>query len=89
MGTKSDDKRGRSGPESSGDEPVYHVVVAMEISKGKENVDTKKIDFGDLKEAQVKGLTDLFSMMAANVEYIKKLAPQFEKLDRSVPNYLQ
>jgi division protein CdvB (Snf7/Vps24/ESCRT-III family) len=61
----------------------------MKISKNGRLVETKDIDFGKLKEAQVKGLTDLFSMMAANIEYIKKLEPQFEKLDKSKPNYLQ
>ncbi|MGA2874791.1 MAG: hypothetical protein ABSE82_04535 [Nitrososphaerales archaeon] len=73
--------------EESGEE--YDVEVSMKISKDGKNVETKNIDFGILKESQVKGLTDLFSMMAANVEYIKKLAPQFEKLDKSKPTYLQ
>ncbi|MHB8567077.1 MAG: hypothetical protein ACYC7D_06245 [Nitrososphaerales archaeon] len=73
----------------STDEESYDVIVSMEISKNGQNVDMKKVDFGKLKEAQVKGLADLFAMMSANVEYIKKLTPQFEKLDKSVPNYLQ
>ena len=67
---------------------IYHVVVAMEISKDDGKSETSKIDFGKLKEDQVRGLTDLFSMMAANVEYIKKLTPQFEKMDKSMPDYL-
>ena len=67
----------------------YNVEVTMKISKDGRNVETKSIDFGKLKESQVKGLTDIFSMMAANVEYIKKLSPQFEKLDKSKPTYLQ
>ena len=73
--------------EESGEE--YDVEVSMKISKDGKNVETKNVDFGILKESQVKGLTDLFSMIAANVEYIKKLAPQFEKLDKSKPTYLQ
>lgn len=61
----------------------------MTISSDQNEVETKRIDFGKLNDDQVKGLADLFSMMAANVEYIKKLAPQFEKLDKSRPGYLQ
>lgn len=61
----------------------------MRVSKDGKSVETKDVDFGILKKSQVRGLTDLFSMMAANVEYIKKLAPQFEKLDKSKPAYLQ
>jgi hypothetical protein len=71
------------------DEDSYDVVVTMEISKSGRDVDRKKVDFGKLKEAQVKGLADLFSMMSANIEYIKGLTPQFEKLDKSKPAYLQ
>ncbi|MHB1907338.1 MAG: hypothetical protein ACYCQJ_00550 [Nitrososphaerales archaeon] len=74
----------------SSDSEVYQVVVAMKItdSSGKE-VDSKTIDFGKLKQDQVKGLADLFAMMASNVEYIKKLEPQYEKLDKSKPPYLR
>ena len=61
----------------------------MQISKDGREVDRKKLDFSKLKEAQVKGLADLFSMMSANIEYIKSLTPQFEKLDKSKPSYLQ
>ena len=68
---------------------MFDVVVTMEISKDGTNVDSRRVEFGKLKEEQVKGLADLFSMMAANIEYIKKLSPQFEKLGKSVPNYLQ
>ncbi len=71
------------------EEDVYSVEVVMSISKDGKEAEKKKVDFGKLKEAQVKGLTDLFSMMAANIEYIKALTPQFEKLDRSRPEYLQ
>jgi hypothetical protein len=70
-------------------EIYYDVVVSMEISNEKgSQVDSKRIDFGKLKEDQVKGLTDIFSMMAANIEYLKKLAPQFERMDKSKPQYL-
>ena len=73
-----------------GSEILYDVVVTMEISRGEGMpVDSKKVDFGKLREEQVKGLTDIFSMMAANIEYLKKLTPQFEKLDKSKPPYLQ
>jgi hypothetical protein len=74
---------------SAESEVEYSVEVTMKVSKDGRNVETKNIDFGKLKEAQVRGLTDLFSVMAANVEYIKKLTPQFEKLDKSKPAYLQ
>lgn len=70
-------------------EEEYSVEITMKISKDGKSVETKDVDFGILKKSQVRGLTDLFSMMAANVEYIKKLAPQFEKMDKSKPNYLQ
>ena len=75
--------------DGDGSGEIYDVVVSMKISKNGKEVETKDINFGKLKEAQVKGLTDLFSMMAANIEYIKKLTPQFEKLDKSKPTYLQ
>lgn len=72
-----------------GSDELFHVVVTMQISKNGREVDTKRVDLGELKDAQVKGLADLFSMLAANVEYLKKLAPQLEKLDKSKPAYLQ
>ena len=75
-----------SEPSSDDD---YTVQVSMNISKKGQTVETKKIDFGHLREAHVRGLTDLFTVLAQNVEYIKKLAPQFEKLDKSKPGYLQ
>jgi len=82
----SDEKRKKVG---EGNEIYYDVVVSMEISNEKgSQVDSKRIDFGKLKEDQVKGLTDVFSMMAANIEYLKKLAPQFERMDKSKPQYL-
>jgi hypothetical protein len=71
------------------EEDSFDVVVTMQISRNGRDVDVKKVDFGKLKEAQVKGLADLFSMMAANIEYLKKLTPQFEKIDKSKPGYLQ
>jgi Zn-finger domain-containing protein len=69
---------------------IFGVVVTMEITDvtGKE-VDSKKIDFGKLKRDQVKGLADLFSMMSSNIEYIKKLEPQYERLDKNKPPYLR
>ena len=81
---KNDNKK-----RAEGNEIYYDVVVTMEISGvGGAAVDSKRIDFGKLKEDQVKGLTDIFSMMAANIEYLKKLAPQFERMDKSKPQYL-
>ncbi len=74
---------------SADEKELYDVKVTMQISKKGKVVETKNMDMTKLNEAYVKGLADLFSMLAANVEYIKKLTPQFEKLDKSKPNYLQ
>ena len=71
------------------EENSFDVIVTMEISQNGRDVEKKKVDFGRLKEAQVKGLADLFAMMSANIEYLKSLSPQFEKMDKSKPNYLQ
>ena len=86
----SQDKDGAEKEKSSESSDIFGVVVTMMITdtSGKE-VDSKMIDFGKLKRDQVKGLTDLFSMMASNMEYIKKLEPQYEKLDKSKPPYLR
>ena len=86
----SQDKKGAETEKSSESSDIFGVVVTMLITdiSGKE-IDSKRIDFGKLKRDQVKGLTDLFSMMASNVEYIKKLEPQYEKLDKSKPPYLR
>ncbi len=86
----SSDDYESSKENSGGSSEVFRVVVSMIItdSSGKE-ADSKQIDFGKLKRDQVKGLTDLFSMMAANIEYIKKLEPQYERLDKSKPPYLR
>ena len=70
-------------------EEVYSVEVVMSVSKEGKEVEKKRVDFGKLKEAQVKGLADLFSMMSANIEYIRALTPQFERLDKTKPAYLQ
>ncbi|HMD14991.1 MAG TPA: hypothetical protein VKI62_10220, partial [Bacteroidota bacterium] len=70
-------------------EESYDVEVTMRVSKQGKEVDQKHVDFGLLKKDQVKGLADLFSMMSANIEYIKNLAPQFEKIDKTKPAYLQ
>ena len=71
------------------EDEFYDVIVTMHVSKDGRDVDQKKVDFGKLREAQLRGLADLFSMMSANVEYIKSLSPQFEKIDKSKPAYLQ
>ncbi len=82
-------KEGNPTKDSESSSDIFEVVISMQITdeSGKE-VDSKKIDFGKLKRDQVHGLADLFSMMASNVEYIKKLEPQYEKLDKSKPAYL-
>jgi hypothetical protein len=84
------DDYGSDNEKADASADVFEVVVSMIItdSSGKE-ADSKKIDFGKLKRDQVKGLADLFSMMASNVEYIKKLEPQYERLDKSKPPYLR
>ena len=70
-------------------EESYDVEVTMRVSKQGKEVEQKRVDFGLLKKDQVKGMADLFSMMAANIEYIKNLTPQFEKIDKTKPTYLQ
>lgn len=79
-----------SGASSSSARDVFGVVISMQISDetGKE-VDSKRIDFGKLKLDQVRELADLFTMIASNIEYIKKLEPQYERLDKSKPAYLR
>jgi hypothetical protein len=69
---------------------LFGVVVTMKISdeSGKE-IDSKAVDFGKLSSDQLRGLTDLFAMMASNVEYIRKLSPQYEKVGNSIPPYLR
>jgi hypothetical protein len=67
----------------------FAVVVTMKISDEQGNeVDSKSVDFGRLGADQLKGLADIFAMMASNVEYIRKLSPQYEKLGNSIPAYL-
>ena len=68
---------------------LYDVVVSMDISSG-EGIEGRFQEnrFWKAKEDQVKGLTDLFSTIAANIEYLKKLAPQFDKMNKSKPQYL-
>jgi hypothetical protein len=80
---------GNPNDDSDSSSDIFEVTISMQITdeSGKE-VDSKKIDFGKLKRDQVKGLADLFSAMASNVEYIKRLEPQYEKLDKSKPGYL-
>jgi hypothetical protein len=69
---------------------VFGVVVSMKITNDQgEEVDSKTIDFGKLRSDQLKGLTDVFAMMASNIEYIRKLAPQYEKVGSTVPPYLR
>ncbi len=76
----------KSSPQSKTLE-VFDVVVIMSITREGKEVETKRIDFGKVREDQLKGLTDLFSMMASNVDAIRKLAPQYERLDKSKPSY--
>ncbi|MDG6996056.1 MAG: hypothetical protein JRN52_09035 [Nitrososphaerota archaeon] len=75
--------------ESSDDKELYDVKVTMQITKKGKIVEMKNMELNNLNEAYVRGLADLFSMLAANTEYLKKLTPQFEKLDKSKPSYLR
>jgi hypothetical protein len=75
---------------STASKEIFRVTVSMNIkNENDKEVDSRTIDFGKMNGDQLKGLTDLFSMMASNVEYIRKLAPQYEKLGSSVPPYLR
>jgi hypothetical protein len=67
---------------------TFEVSVSMHIKKDGKEIETKNVDFGKMHEDQLKGLTELFSMIASNVEYIRNLAPQYEKIDKSKPSYL-
>ena len=77
-------------PEKTPSVNLYSVIVSMKVSdeEGKE-VDSKTVDFGKLQADQLKGLTDIFAMMASNVEYIRNLAPQYEKVGNTIPPYLR
>ena len=67
---------------------VFEVSVSMHIKKEGKEIETKNVDFGKMRDDQLKGLTELFSMIASNVEYIRNLAPQYEKIDKSKPSYV-
>ncbi len=45
---------------SAEEDDSYDVTVTMHVSKNGRDLDRKKVDFGKLKEAQVKGLADFF-----------------------------
>ena len=67
---------------------IFEVSVSMHIKKDGKEIESKNVDFGKMREDQLKGLTDLFSMIASNVEYIRNLAPQYEKIGNSKPSYV-
>ena len=84
----SSDDHGRKKPGEVQSQEIFDVLVTMQIGKDGKEVEKKTIDFGKISADQLRGLTDIFSMIASNVEYIRKLAPQYEKLDKSKPSYL-
>jgi hypothetical protein len=76
--------------EDKSESTVFGVIVSMRVSNEQgEEVESKTVDFGKLREDQLKGLIDIFAIMASNVEYIRKLAPQYEKVGKTVPPYLR
>ena len=76
-------------PDENQGKKVFDVVVTMSIGQEGREVEARRIDFGKVREDQLKALTDLFSTIASNVEAIRNLAPLYEKLDKSKPSYLR
>jgi hypothetical protein len=70
-------------------EKVYHVTVSMIIDEeGKGVIDKKQIDFGKMDFEALKELTDMFNLMSKDIDQIKRLKPQFEKIEKTKPEYL-
>ena len=68
---------------------VYRTKVIMEITDDKgELVRKREIDLGKMNESALNELNDLFSLMSKDIDQIKKLEPQFEKLAKREPEYL-
>ncbi|MGI0079582.1 MAG: hypothetical protein ACRECH_08155 [Nitrososphaerales archaeon] len=68
---------------------IFDVVVTLSIGQNGKEVETRKIDFGKVRDDQLKALTDLFATISSNVDAIRKMAPIYEKLDKSKPSYLR
>ncbi len=79
----------KSKPQDNKSGQVFDVVVTMSIGQEGKEVQSRRIDFGKVREDQLKALTELFGTISSNVEAIKNLAPVFEKLDKSKPSYLR
>lgn len=78
-----------SKPQDNKSGQVFDVVVTMSIGQEGKEVQSRRIDFGKVREDQLKALTELFGTISSNVEAIRSLAPVFEKLDKSKPSYLR
>ena len=78
-----------SKPQDNKSGQVFDVVVTMSIGQEGKEVQSQRIDFGKVREDQLKALTELFGTISSNVEAIRSLAPVFEKLDKSKPSYLR
>jgi hypothetical protein len=68
---------------------VYRTRVIMEVTDDRgELVKKRSIDLGKMNENTLNELNDLFSLMSKDIDQIKKLEPQFEKLAKRDPEYL-
>ncbi len=68
---------------------IHRVVVSMDIYENEVKVDEKEIDFGKMHKVALRELVDLFSLMAKDIEQVKKLGPQIRKLEKEKPEYLK
>jgi len=76
--------------ESEGKKVLSHrVVVSMDIFENEAMVERKQIDFGRMDKDALKELVDLFSLMAKDIEQVKKFGPQYRKLEKKKPEYVK
>ena len=61
----------------------------MDIYENESKVEQKQIDFGMMDEAALNELKALFSLMAKDIEQVKKLGPQIRKLEKENPEYVK
>lgn len=69
--------------------PIHRVIVSMDIFENDRIVDKKEIDFGRMDKEALNELIGLFSLMAKDIEQIKKLSPHIRKLEKETPDYLK
>lgn len=88
--SNGDNGQGTAGGGTSKQSKIYGVTVSMIIDEeGKGEIDRKEINFGRMDSAALKELTDMFSLMSKDIDQIKRLKVQFEKLEKTKPEYLE